>query len=83
MGITIIKDGSQKNIEEWEEKNHPRSTYLCERCGCMWKCLPNEVKWNQCDKAQCPQCEYFTASEYIAKSDPYDDDGSHNYCVYM
>lgn len=68
MGITIIKDGSVSNIDKWEQKRHPTKTFLCERCGCLWKAEAEDIVYSTYaendDSVKCPQCRYFTGKEY-------------------
>lgn len=36
--VEIIKHGNQVNIDRYEEEHNPKITFICNRCGCEWKC---------------------------------------------
>ena len=36
--VEIIKHGTQVNIDRYEEEHNPKITFICNRCGCEWKC---------------------------------------------
>ena len=36
--VEIMKHGNQVNIDRYEEEHNPKITFICNRCGCEWKC---------------------------------------------
>lgn len=86
MSIEIIKHGTEEAIKKYDKVNDKRQSYICNRCGCSWKCDYNDNNfgtahdYNGDPDILCPECHCPDTKEVDGIMDIESDDEPSDSC---